>query len=59
MLWSELTALLLFATAMSFTPGPSTTLAAALAANGGLPLRNFNPVLAGVLVLTALWMARL
>jgi len=37
MLWSELTALLLFATAMSFTPGPNTTLAAALAANGGLP----------------------
>jgi len=36
MLWSELTALLLFATAMSFTPGPNTTLAAALAANGGL-----------------------
>jgi threonine/homoserine/homoserine lactone efflux protein len=33
---SELTALLLFATAMSFTPGPNTTLAAALAANGGL-----------------------
>jgi len=37
MTWSELTALLLFATAMSFTPGPNTTLAAALAANGGLP----------------------
>ena len=35
--WNELTALLLFATAMSFTPGPNTTLAAALAANGGLP----------------------
>jgi threonine/homoserine/homoserine lactone efflux protein len=35
--WTELTALLLFATAMSFTPGPNTTLAAALAANGGLP----------------------
>jgi threonine/homoserine/homoserine lactone efflux protein len=33
---SELTALLLFASAMSFTPGPNTTLAAALAANGGL-----------------------
>ena len=32
----ELTALLLFATAMSFTPGPNTTLAAALAANHGL-----------------------
>ena len=34
--WSELTALLLFATAMAFTPGPNTTLAAALAANRGL-----------------------
>jgi threonine/homoserine/homoserine lactone efflux protein len=35
--WPELTALLLFATAMAFTPGPNTTLAAALAANRGLP----------------------
>ncbi len=34
--WTELTALLLFATAMSFTPGPNTTLSAALAAQGGL-----------------------
>ncbi len=34
--WPELTALLAFATAMSFTPGPNTTLAAALAANRGL-----------------------
>lgn len=34
--WTELLALLLFATAMSFTPGPNTTLAAALAANHGL-----------------------
>ncbi|HJV62005.1 MAG TPA: LysE family transporter, partial [Albitalea sp.] len=32
----EFTALLLFATAMSFTPGPNTTLAAALGANHGL-----------------------
>jgi threonine/homoserine/homoserine lactone efflux protein len=32
----ELLALLIFATAMSFTPGPNTTLAAALAANHGL-----------------------
>lgn len=32
----ELTALLLFATAMSFTPGPNTTLSTALAANHGL-----------------------
>lgn len=34
--WSELTALLAFATATAFTPGPNTTLAAALAANHGL-----------------------
>jgi threonine/homoserine/homoserine lactone efflux protein len=33
---AEFTALLVLATAMSFTPGPNTTLAAALAANGGL-----------------------
>ena len=32
----ELIALLLFATAMAFTPGPNTTLSAALAANHGL-----------------------
>ena len=32
----EFSALLLFATAMSFTPGPNTTLSAALAANHGL-----------------------
>ncbi len=34
--WTELLALLVFATAMAFTPGPNTTLAAALAANHGL-----------------------
>jgi threonine/homoserine/homoserine lactone efflux protein len=34
--WPEFAALLVFATAMSFTPGPNTTLAAALAANHGL-----------------------
>jgi threonine/homoserine/homoserine lactone efflux protein len=34
---SEWAALLLLATAMSFTPGPNTTLAAAMAANHGLP----------------------
>ncbi len=34
--WPELAALLAFATAISFTPGPNTTLAAALAANHGL-----------------------
>ena len=33
---SELVALLVFSTAMAFTPGPNTTLSAALAANGGL-----------------------
>ena len=33
---AELAALLVFATAMAFTPGPNTTLAAALAANHGL-----------------------
>ena len=33
---SELLALLLFATAMAFTPGPNTLLSAALGANGGL-----------------------
>ena len=33
---TELAALLAYATAMAFTPGPNTTLSAALAANGGL-----------------------
>ena len=33
---AEITALLLFCTAMSFSPGPNTTLSTALAANGGL-----------------------
>lgn len=33
---TELTALLLFATAMSFSPGPNTTLSTAIAANSGL-----------------------
>lgn len=33
---SEITALLLFCSAMSFSPGPNTTLSTALAANGGL-----------------------
>jgi threonine/homoserine/homoserine lactone efflux protein len=36
MTWQEFTALLVLATAMSFTPGPNTTLSTALAANGGL-----------------------
>jgi threonine/homoserine/homoserine lactone efflux protein len=34
--WQEFTALLVLATAMSFSPGPNTTLATAIAANGGL-----------------------
>ena len=34
---AELAALLTFATAMAFTPGPNTTLSAALGAQGGLP----------------------
>ncbi|RZI65793.1 LysE family translocator [Variovorax guangxiensis] len=37
MTWQEFTALLVLATAMSFSPGPNTTLSTALAANGGLP----------------------
>lgn len=36
MLWTEFTALLLLATAMSFTPGPNTALSTAIAANHGL-----------------------
>jgi threonine/homoserine/homoserine lactone efflux protein len=36
MSWAEFTALLVLATAMSFTPGPNTTLSTALAANFGL-----------------------
>lgn len=58
---SELTALLLFCTAMSFSPGPNTTLSTALAANLDLrrALRFCLAVPAGwtlVLVATALWM---
>ncbi|MDR3220552.1 MAG: LysE family translocator [Candidatus Accumulibacter sp.] len=34
--WQEFTALLALSTAMSFTPGPNTTLATAIAANRGL-----------------------
>ena len=34
--WQEFTTLLILATAMSFSPGPNTTLSAALAANHGL-----------------------
>lgn len=36
MTWQEFTALLVLATAMSFSPGPNTTLSTALAANRGL-----------------------
>jgi threonine/homoserine/homoserine lactone efflux protein len=36
MSWSEFTALLALATAVSFTPGPNTTLSTAIAANRGL-----------------------
>ncbi|MGA1318472.1 MAG: LysE family transporter, partial [Rubrivivax sp.] len=32
----ELLALIVFSTAIAFTPGPNTTLSAALAANGGM-----------------------
>lgn len=34
--WQEFTALLVLATAMTFSPGPNTTLSTALAANGGM-----------------------
>lgn len=37
MTWQEFMALLVLATAMSFSPGPNTTLSTTLAANGGLP----------------------
>ena len=43
---SELSALLLLATAMSFSPGPNTTLSSALAANHGL--RRAMPFVCGV-----------
>ena len=42
----EMPALLAFVTAMSFTPGPNTTLSAALAANRGL--RHARPCVASV-----------
>lgn len=35
--WQDFTALLVLATAMSFSPGPNTTLSTALAAHGGMP----------------------
>lgn len=53
--WQELSALLVLATAMSFTPGPNTTLATALAANQGfrhaLPFVCAVPVGWGALLL--------
>ena len=52
---AEVTALLLFCTAMSFSPGPNTTLSTALAANGGLrrALRFCIAVPAGWMLLMA------
>ncbi len=44
--WPELAALLVVASAMAFTPGPNTTLSAALAANHGL--RHAMPFVAAV-----------
>ncbi len=53
--WQEFTALLVLATAMSFSPGPNTTLSTALAANGGfrrsLPFVLSVPVGWGALLL--------
>ncbi len=43
---TEFTALLMLCAALSFTPGPNTTVAAALGANGGL--RHALPFVAGV-----------
>ncbi len=53
---AEITALLLFCTAMSFSPGPNTTLSTALAANRGLrgTLHFCLAVPAGWLLLMAL-----
>ncbi|MDP3829491.1 MAG: LysE family transporter, partial [Polaromonas sp.] len=52
--WQEFTALLVLATAMSFSPGPNTTLSTALAANHGLrramPFVCAVPVGGGVLL---------
>lgn len=44
--WQEFTALLVLATAMSFSPGPNTTLSTAMAANGGM--RSAMPFVAAV-----------
>ena len=59
MTWQEFTALLVLATAMSFTPGPNTTLSTALAANGGLrramPFICSVPLGWGALLLVCAW----
>ena len=59
MTWQEFTALLVLATAMSFTPGPNTTLSTALAANGGLrramPFVCAVPLGWGILLLVCAW----
>lgn len=59
--WHEFTALLALATALSFSPGPNTTLSTALAANGGLPhaMRFVVAVPAGWCLLLALSFAGL
>lgn len=57
--WQEFTALLALATAMSFTPGPITTLSTALAANqrlrGALPFVCAVPEGWGLLLLASSW----
>jgi threonine/homoserine/homoserine lactone efflux protein len=57
--WQEFTALLVLATAMSFTPGPNTALSSALAANHGLrramPFVCSVPVGWGVLLSLCAW----
>ncbi len=59
MTWQEFAALLVLATAMSFTPGPNTTLSTALAANGGLrramPFVCAVPLGWGALLLVCAW----
>ena len=52
--FAEFTALLVLATAMSFTPGPNTTLSAALAANRGM-----RPAMRFVLSVPVGWCALL
>ena len=54
--WQDFTALLVLATAMSFSPGPNTTLSTALAANGGLP-RAMRFVIKALGIGYLLWLA--